>query len=367
VPWWHSVQDGRTARDETFETGDPTTGVDEHVGRRDQIAHPVGEAEDADARLPVEGHAQALPRLLVSTRHARYGGRPRSQRGANGAVEVSDAPTPAGDEDDRAAGREVERAPGLDLAARLEERRGDERTHAGRAAGPRQLRDSLARAVVHDEVEIDPGVGPELEAREIEHRGADRDADAPVSAQAPEDRVDARVGRDDDVGPVRLDQSTQALAADPVHDRLGGSSHRREAHEQRVDDPEDPRHTTKLKPRAVANEPAKQGPERGEPVPDRYLRPRALAGQVRGKRPGGRVVSFAEVGGENEDPARRRRRGLDAGPPLGMWCNASTSPGNPPPARDPHARNLSFPPDGRCHAVGRQLSEGSVGIRAASA
>ena len=96
----HSVQDGRTARDETFETGDPTTGVDEYVGRRDQVRHPVGKAEEPNARLPSEGQEQALPRLVVSTRHAHYGGCPRAERGPDGTLEVTDAPSPAGDEGD---------------------------------------------------------------------------------------------------------------------------------------------------------------------------------------------------------------------------------------------------------------------------
>jgi hypothetical protein len=156
--------------------------VDEYVGRRDQVAHLVGEAEDANARLLPEGQEQTLARLRVSTRYAHYGGRARFERGAHGPVEVTDAPSPAGDEDHRADGREVERAPGVQLRARLEESGGDERTHAAGAAGPRQSGDPLARAAVHHEVEIDPGVRPELEAREVEHGGADRDAHEPVPA-----------------------------------------------------------------------------------------------------------------------------------------------------------------------------------------
>ena len=178
----HSVQDGRTPRHETFEAGDPTPGVDEYVGGRDQVGHAVGEAEYANARLPPEGQEQALARLVVSTRHAHHGGRPRSERGPDGPVEVPDAPSAAGDEGHRADGGEVERAPGLRPRARLEEGGRHERTHAARAAGPRQLGDPLARAVVHHEVEIDPGVRPELEAREVEHGGADGDAHEPVAA-----------------------------------------------------------------------------------------------------------------------------------------------------------------------------------------
>ncbi len=181
MPRRHSVQDGRTPRHQTFETRDPTAGVNEYVGRCDQVAHPVGEAEHADARLPSEGQEEALARLVVSTRHACHGGRPRFERGANGPVEVPDAPSSAGDDDDGAGGREAERAPGLHLTARLEEGGRHERTHAAGAAGSRQLRDSLARAVVHHEVEIDPGVRPELQAREVEHRGADGDAHEPAS------------------------------------------------------------------------------------------------------------------------------------------------------------------------------------------
>ena len=177
----HSVEDGWTARHETLEARDPTSGVDEYVGGGDQVGHPVGEPKYANARLRTEGQEQALARLVVSTCHAHHGGRPRSERGADGPVEITYPPPPAGDDGHGADGGEVEGAPGLRPRARLEESGRHERTHAARAASPGQLRDPLTRAVVHHEVEIDPGVGPELEAREVEHRGADGDPYEPVA------------------------------------------------------------------------------------------------------------------------------------------------------------------------------------------
>src|SRR5215210_3576328 len=128
---------------------------------------------------------------------------------------------------------------------------------------------------------------------------------------------------------------------------MRGSSQRREAHEQRVDDPEDPRHATKLKPRAVANQPPKQRPEGDEAIVDGDLRVRALVSEVRGQRPGGRVVSFAEIGGKNEYSPRRRRRGLDAGLSRRGVERRDLPRYAPPPARDRHVRNLSVRPDER--------------------
>ena len=178
----HPVEDGRTTRHETFETGDPTAGVDQHVGGGDQVGHPVGEAQYLNARLPGEGHEQPLADLVVATRHADHGGCPRFERSGYRPVEVADAPSPAGDQGHPSDGRKAERAPGLGLRARLEEGGRHERPHVAGAAGPRQLRDPLARAAVHQEVEVDPGMRPELEAREVEHRGADGNAHVPVSA-----------------------------------------------------------------------------------------------------------------------------------------------------------------------------------------
>ena len=103
----HPVQDGRTTRHETFETGDPTAGVDQHVGGGDQVGHPVGEPQYANARLPGVGQEQPLADLIVATRHADHGGCPRFERGGDSPVQVADAPAPAGDEGHPPDGRKV--------------------------------------------------------------------------------------------------------------------------------------------------------------------------------------------------------------------------------------------------------------------
>lgn len=216
MPRRHAVEDGGTAGHESLEARHAAAGVDEHVGGSDQVAHAIGEAEHSDAGVVAEAGLESSLSLVVAPGHAHDGRRLDVERAPNGTLEVADAPPAAGYERDAAGLGEVERAPGLARGALLEEGRRDERADLAGAARADELLDAPARAVVHDEMQVDSRVRPELEARVIEHRRADRRAQPFALAQPAEHRVDARVGRDDDIGRVRVDQFKQSRCADSV-------------------------------------------------------------------------------------------------------------------------------------------------------
>ena len=331
----HAVEDGGTAGDEPLEAGDPAARVHERVGRGDQVTHAVCEAEDAHARLLAEAPLEALARLVVAPGDADHGRHPDLEGAAHRPLEVADPPTPAGHQHDAADLGQPERAPGLACGPGLEVRGRHERAHLPRAARARELLDVPVRAVVHDEMEVDAGMGPELEARQVEDRGADRRAQPAAPAQATEDRVDARVGGHDDIGRVRLDQAEEPLGADPVEEGLSAPPHRREPHQERVDDAEDPGHPAELEPGAVADHPLEERTERGEAVGDHDVSPRMLVGQPGGQGPSGRVMAFPEVGGQDEDPSWRGDRGLDDG----LSVRVGTTP-----ARHPRLSRERAPP-----------------------
>jgi hypothetical protein len=88
--------------------------VDEHVGRGDQLAHAVGEAEHAHAGVRAEARLEPLTRLFVSPRDADHGGSAHVERAADRPLQIADAPTPAGDEHHVAGLGQRERAAGVD-------------------------------------------------------------------------------------------------------------------------------------------------------------------------------------------------------------------------------------------------------------
>jgi hypothetical protein len=295
----HAVEHGRAARDQSLEACDAAPRVHEHVGGGDEVAHPVGEAQDVHPRVRAEGVLEPLAHLVVAAGDAHHGHRPHVERASDRALEVADAPAAAGHERHRPDLGQAERPPGLGPRHKLEEPRRHERPHLARAARAGELLDPAGGAVVHDEMKVDPGVGPELEAREVEHGRADRRPQPPAAPQAPEDGVDAGVGRYDHVGAVGLDQAEQPPPADAVEHAVGAPAHRGEAHEQRVDDAEHPRHPAELEPGAVADRPLENAAEGGEAVGDHDLGPGMLlrdAGRERARRG---VVAFPEVGGQD--------------------------------------------------------------------
>ena len=308
----HAVEHRRAAGDERLEAGDPSGRVDDHVGRGDQVAHAPGEPEHAHASVAREARLEPLANLVVAARDADDASRAGGARAANRPLEVAYPPPSTGHEHEPPTLGQPERAPRLEPRAALEEGGCYERTHARGAPWAGELVDAGGRAV-HHEVEVDPPVGPELEARQVEDGGADASGQPAPLAQAPEDRVDTGVGRYDDVGGVRLDQAKQAATADAIEHRVRPPPNRPEPHEQGVDDAEEPRDAAKLKPRAVPDHPTQERAERGQPILDRHLGTRAPGGEVGGERAGGRLVPLPQIGGQHEDPPRRKHGGLGFG------------------------------------------------------
>ena len=102
MTWRHAVEDGGTAGDEPLEAGDPAARVHQGVGRGDQVAHAVGKAEHAHARLLAEATLEALAHLVVAPGDADHGRHPDLEGAAHRPLEVADPPAPAGHQHDAA-------------------------------------------------------------------------------------------------------------------------------------------------------------------------------------------------------------------------------------------------------------------------
>ena len=95
VPDRESVEHDRAAAHPRLEAGDAAGAVHEHVGGGQQLAHAVGEAEDADVLAARERLVKLAANALVAAGDAddvRVGDRGRRLRGAG---EVADAPAAA--------------------------------------------------------------------------------------------------------------------------------------------------------------------------------------------------------------------------------------------------------------------------------
>ena len=197
-----AVGDDRAAARHRLEAGHAAGRVHEHVGRREQVGHPVGEAEHA--------HVARRRRSAASRRSRAASLRPATQTTVvsgsaaelvDGALEVADAPAAAGDDDDVAA-RRAGRARRARRRARAA-RGTPPRSAAARPARCRARRSARRRAtdcVVHHEVGVDAALRPEEEPRHVGDRRDRRHVDLAAAAQVAEHDGDRRVGRDDDVG-----------------------------------------------------------------------------------------------------------------------------------------------------------------------
>ena len=133
-----AVGDDRAPAREGLETGDSARRVHDDVCGREQLAHPVREAENREARLAAEGVLELRAPLGCPSGQADDVSAFELQRGANRAFEVSHRPAAARDEHDRAVARKAERAARLGFRARDEELVGDERRDRPGAARDRR-------------------------------------------------------------------------------------------------------------------------------------------------------------------------------------------------------------------------------------
>ena len=213
MPGRSAVGDDRAASNERLQAGHAAGGVDDRVGGRQQLAHLLGEAENANARLAREQEGQPCPQRLVSGRQADDH-RPRQpQAGPGRALEIADAPAATGDDDDRPLERQPERASRLHPGARREERGRDQRPHPTRAPRSGDPLDRRQARLVHDEVEVDARMRPELHSGKIGRRRTGRHRQTAAPPQIAEHARRSRIGRDDDVWPIPLDQPQQRAGA----------------------------------------------------------------------------------------------------------------------------------------------------------
>ena len=300
-----AVRDHRAAADESLETRNAAGRVDDRVGRREQRAHRICEAEDDDTRLVGEALLEAAARVLVPPADAddRHAGEAKGR--GDGAVEVADAPAAAGDENHRPLRRKTEVSPRDRSVVRGAESRHDERVDRPGAPGAGDALDALTAALVHDEVEIDAAVCPERVDAEVGYRRDDRYSDLPEAPQAPEHRGQGGKRRDDDVGLVHGDERKQAARSQESEPEAAQGAERCDAGEEEVRESVEPRREPKLRPVAVAQEAGEEGAESTEAIRDRHVSVLALGLDFDGERAGGRDMTFADIGGKDQDADAR--------------------------------------------------------------
>ena len=161
-----AVGDHRAAADDRLEDGQSAAGVHQRVAGRQHVAHPIGEAHEPQARLVAE---RAWRPRRGACRCARTGtARSRPGPRAPRAVAPSRSPTPQPPPETAitlALGRQAERRAGHRRASGRPGRpatSGAWPSDAVRAGDPLDLLDRLGMG---DEVQVDAGMGPEVQAR----------------------------------------------------------------------------------------------------------------------------------------------------------------------------------------------------------
>ena len=308
MPRGSAVGDNRAASHERLEAGHPAGGVNEHVGGREQFAHLVAEPEDANSHLPGERLGELRPERLVSPAETDNERGRQLQACAHGAREIPHPPAAAGDDDDGCVERQDQLAPCLLAGTRLEERARDERPDATGAPDPGYPLDRRDAGGVHDEVEVDPGVSPELEPGKIGGRRARGHRQAAAASQMAEHARCRRKGRDDDVRPVALDQPEQRSRAEERKARAPESAERGNTSEEAVKEAEDPGGEAQLPAVGVEQDEAKQSAESNQRVADHHLDVSSLADELGRECPRRSRVTLPDLGGEDDDPTFRRAR-----------------------------------------------------------
>ena len=126
VPGRSPVCDDRAPARKRFQARDPARRVHEHIGRDEELAHPLGETEHADAQLVRECPPQARPARIVAACEA-HDERADLERRLNRSLQVADAPAASGDHDDRSLRGQAEGPPRISRRSWRPELRGDER------------------------------------------------------------------------------------------------------------------------------------------------------------------------------------------------------------------------------------------------
>ncbi len=276
--------------------------MNERVGGREQFVHPIAKAADPNPRLAGERLGEPPPERLVppgetdNHRRRQLQARPRRSR------EVADPPAAAGDDDHPFVEGQGQFAPRLFARAGLEECGRDERPDAPDAPNPGHPLDGRDAGSVHHQVEVDPAVSPELESGKIGGGGTRRHRQASLASEIAEHARCRRIGRDDDVRPVALDQPQQRACAEQRKARPPQTAKRGNASEEAIEKAEDPGRETELEAVGVEQDEAKQAAESNERVADQDLDVSSLADELGSECPRRGGVTLPDHGGEDDNP-----------------------------------------------------------------
>ena len=253
----------------------PPVELDEDVSRGEQLAHPLRESEHRHAWLGGERVLETPTRVHVAPGEADHGRVHVLQRPAGCALEIAHTPAAARHEHHAAVGRQAERVQGFGAVVRNEELGADRRCHGFGAPTARNPLDRRDERGVHDDVEVDPAIGPQLEPGEVGDRRADGAAHLAAQAEAAEDHRRHRPRRDDDVrvcGPRDAQDRTRSRQRQqPPCDRPQGATAPQASEEER----EEPWGPAELPAVGVAEEPGERARQLLERVHDgdRGVRP----------------------------------------------------------------------------------------------
>ncbi len=194
----------------------------------------------------------------------------------------------------------LERLTRLHLRALVEELGGDQRAHELGAAAPGDALDRAHRLAVHDQVGVDPRLGPEEQAGEIGDRGDRRAVHLLRAAQAREHDRHRGICGDDDVGLVLGYAPGQRARAEQAQQLARQHSHRGDGLQQPVDHRVGPREEAQLHAIAVLDDRLQQRAHRRKPVDHRHLGGLGSALDLSGERACGCGVALADVGREDQ-------------------------------------------------------------------
>src|SRR5215471_894317 len=175
---------------------------------------------------------------------------------------------------------------------------------------------------MHDEVEVDPSVSPELEAGQISGRCAGPYAQAAAAAKRAEHARCRGKGRDDDVGSISLDQPPHASCPKQREAGASETTERSDAGEEPIEKAEDPRSNAQLPAVRIPQEEAKHAPEPDQRVADQDLDVGTLAHQLARERSSRCDVTLADLGRQDDDAQFR------LAPRLIPRKQGSTTPGH---------------------------------------
>ena len=363
--------DDRLAADERLQAGDAGGRVDDRVGRRHQLVHVVGEAEDARARLAGEVLFQAHADLLVEAADADDIRALELERRAHGAFELADAPAASGDDDQRAFLGQAQRAASVGLRHRLEELLLDEGAHDACASRSRNALDRTHAGLVHDQVEIHPRVRPQRVHAEVADRCHGRDLQDPAAAQVADDARRGGMGRDDHVGVHAADEAEERLRAEQGQARSRDRASGREAGEEEALEPVRPGQAAELDAVDVPAHERDDASDVLERVVDDDLG--RFSPQLGLQRAGDGAVALALLGREDEHAAPRLRRRVRCRSEIDGLAHGSIFPqkpdgGNlwkfaPPPRRRIYMKRLLPVPVAAAALVLASPVFGGLGLR----